>query len=226
MIGVGKTSLACLLAEQFEARTVLEKVRDNPFLPKFYKDRKTNAFQTQLWFLLSRYRQLSDELLQQDLFHCATVSDYMFAKDRIFAAINLDEDELALYDNVAGVLESHVPKPDLVIYLQASTDVLLRRIRARGRVFEGNMDPEYLEVINKAYNQFFFHYSDSPVLVINTSEIDFVHSALDLDEIIKQIGEVKPGVTFFQPMKTEDRIKIEKQQASSDGSSLQFDPAD
>ncbi len=199
-IGVGKTTLCHLLASRFNARLVLEEAEENPFLPRFYDHRNAYAFQTQLWFLVSRYRQLSNAFLQEDLFHPVALADYMFAKDRIFASINLDEDELALYDTVARSLERDIVKPDFVVFLQASTDVLMKRIAKRGRPFEYDMDMAYIEMINDAYNHFFFHYTDSPVLIINTSDIDFVDRPADLHELVAQIAEAKPGVRFFHPV--------------------------
>lgn len=156
VIGAGKTSLSYLLAERFNARTVLEEAEENPFLAKFYTDRRMFAFQTQLWFLVSRYKQLSMMIAQQDLFHQVTISDYIFAKDRIFANVNLDEDELILYNQLSRVMESSIAQPDLVVYLQASTDVLLKRIEKRGRAYEYNMDRDYIDLLNQAYNHFFF----------------------------------------------------------------------
>lgn len=200
VIGAGKTSLCELLARRFDARLVLEEVQDNPFLPKFYSNRKAYAFQTQLWFLVSRYKQLSVMVAQQDLFHQVTLSDYTFVKDRIFANITLEEHELALYNTIAPVMETGVPRPDLVVYLQASTEVLLKRIDKRGRAYEFNMDEEYIELLNQAYNHFFFHYVASPLLVINTNDIDFVNDSDDLDELVTQILKVKSGTNYYHPL--------------------------
>jgi deoxyguanosine kinase len=208
VIGVGKTTFCDLLATRWNARRIQEAVDDNPFLPRFYQNRAAYAFQTQLWFLLSRYRQLSEAVAQQDLFHRITISDYMFAKDRIFANINLDDDELQLYNHVANILEKQVPRPDLVVYLQASTDVLLRRIAKRGRPFEFNMDAGYIKLVNEAYNHFFFHYEQSPLLVINTDEIDFVSDQADLADIVTQIENARPGVTWYQPLRSRDKAAI------------------
>ncbi|MBD3322220.1 MAG: AAA family ATPase [Chitinivibrionales bacterium] len=208
VIGAGKTSLCRLLAERFSARTICEQVEENPFLSQFYKNKQMYAFQTQLWFLLSRYRQLSEEFIQQDLFHETAIADYMFAKDRIFASVNLDENEMALYNTVAGILEREIPRPDLVIYLQASTDILLKRIENRGRSYENNMDASYIENLNQAYNHFFFHYTGSTVLIINTNDIDFVNNQSDLDEITGQILQTKSGINFYQPLAKDDRLKL------------------
>ncbi|MBN2188891.1 MAG: deoxynucleoside kinase [Chitinispirillaceae bacterium] len=208
VIGAGKSSLCEMLAEMWGARLVFEDVDGNPFLPKFYEERKNHAFQTQLWFLLSRYRQFSEAGVQQDLFHRITLSDYLFAKDRIFANINLDDDELRLYNLVAGALEAQTPVPDLVVYLQASSETLLRRIARRGRPFEYNMDPGYIGLLNEAYNHFFFHYDRTPLLVINTDEVDFENDRSDLDEIAKQIAQAPPGVTYYRPLRSSDKAEL------------------
>jgi deoxyadenosine/deoxycytidine kinase len=198
-IGVGKTTLATLLAEEFSARTIFENVEENPFLRDFYKNRKKNAFKTQLFFLLSRYQQQVG-LAQIDLFQQTTISDYLFSKDRIFATINLDETELFLYDQIFRVLNPKIPTPDLVIYLQAETDTLLKRIRGRGKPYEKGMDREYLTQIVSAYNSFFFHYADSPLLIINTSNIDFVSKMGDFEQLVKEIKTFKSGTQFFVPL--------------------------
>jgi deoxyguanosine kinase len=208
VIGVGKSSLCELLAQDWDARLVLEEVDENPFLPKFYEDRKTYAFQTQLWFLLNRYRQFSEAGVQQDLFHRITLSDYLFAKDRIFANINLDDDELRLYNLVAGTLEMQTPSPDLVVYLQASNETLLRRIAKRGRPYEFNMDPAYIRVLNEAYNHFFFHYDRTPLLIVNTDEIDFENDPGDLREIGEQIVKAPPGTTYYHPLRSSEKAAI------------------
>ena len=198
-IGVGKTSLANLITRQYSARRILEVVEENPFLSSFYGDRAKYAFQTQMFFLLSRFRQQQD-LAQQDLFSSVTVSDYLFAKDRIFACLTLDQNEMALYDRVFDALGPRVVKPDLVIYLQARIDVLLARIKKRGREFERKFDPGYLEDLVKAYNDFFFHYSDTPLLVINTSDIDFVNNEMDLENLVTMIQKMKKGTQHYIPL--------------------------
>jgi deoxyadenosine/deoxycytidine kinase len=205
VIGAGKTTLCNMLSKRFNARTILEEAEDNPFLPRFYTERRMFAFQTQLWFLVSRFRQLSMMVAQQDLFHQLTICDYIFAKDRIFANINLDDDELGLYNHIAQVMESSISRPDLVVYLQASTDVLLKRIEQRARPYEFNMDVDYLELLNQAYNHFFFHYSSAPLLIINTNNIDFVKNSSDFEEIIEQIQHAGTGTNYNQPMGTRDR---------------------
>jgi deoxyguanosine kinase len=195
-IGVGKTSLTQRLAERLGGRAVLETVEENPFLSSFYADRQKYAFQTQLFFLLSRFRQ-QQELLQQDLFRATTVSDYLFAKDRLFALLNLDPRELGLYDRVYEALGPRVTKPDLVVYLQARLDVLLARIRKRGRDFERQFDAGYLGELVQAYNDFFLHYRETPLLVVNTSDIDFVHDPADLEGLLGAIQGAREGVHHY-----------------------------
>ncbi|NBD09050.1 MULTISPECIES: deoxynucleoside kinase [Corallococcus] len=197
-IGVGKTSLTNLLTERLGSRRILEVVEENPFLSSFYADRQKFAFQTQVFFLLSRFRQ-QQELFQQDLFRAVTVSDYLFAKDRIFANLTLASDELALYDRVFEALGPRVPQPDLVIYLQAQLDVLLHRIKKRGREFERKFDAGYLESLTHAYNDFFAHYADTPLLVVNTSDIDFVHNEADREDLMEAIQSAKSGVQHYVP---------------------------
>ena len=208
VIGAGKTSLCTMLARQCNARPVLEMAEENPFLDQFYRDRRSYAFQTQLWFLLSRFRQLSEAIAQQDLFYRLTLSDYIFAKDRIFASVNLEDAELNLYEQIASTMVKNIPSPDLVVYLQASTDVLLRRIEHRGRKYEFNMDPRYIGTINDAYNQFFFHYNETPLLIVNTNEIDFVNNPDDFNELLEQIMAAKSGTSFYQPMNAKDRLRL------------------
>jgi len=198
VIGVGKTSLAKLLAARMNGRLNLEVVEDNPFLSKFYADRTAYAFQTQLFFLLSRYRQ-QQQLFQHDLFSSILISDYLFAKDRIFANLNLGDDELALYDQIATILEQRILKPDLVIYLQARNEVLMERIHWRGRSFERDMDSDYIDALNQAYNYFFHHYQDSPLLVVNTDELDFVNVPQDFELLFEQLTDSFPGTRFFAP---------------------------
>ena len=198
-IGVGKTSLAELLSKNLDGRIICEQVDENPFLGDFYKDRKKYSFQTQLYFLLSRYRQ-QEELSQCDLFSRTVISDYMFAKDRIFAYINLDENEIELYEQVYKLLDARLPKPDLVIFLQATAEVLKERVRIRNREYEKNIDYEYIETLRQAYNEFFFHYDETPLLVINSTDIDFVNNRQDFELLIKEIKEMKEGVKHFVPL--------------------------
>jgi deoxyguanosine kinase len=197
-IGVGKTSLTSLLAEELGARLILERAEENPFLPDFYKDSARYRFQTQMFFLLNRFSQ-QQEITQPDLFIRVTISDYLFDKDRIFAYLTLDENELALYEQFYKILEPKIVRPDLVIFLQANTDTLLRRIKQRARPFESEISYDYVAAVNEAYNQFFFRYNDTPLLVINTSEIDFVHRREDLDDLLKQILGMKQGTQYYVP---------------------------
>ena len=199
VIGVGKTSLAKLLSDHLEAKLVLEEVEENPFLKDFYRDREHFAFQTQMHFLFSRYQQQRG-LRQLDLFSERMVSDYLFQKDRIFAQQNLSERELVLYERLVGWLELDVVRPDVVVYLQAETGVLMERISRRGRPFEKDMDRGYIASLNEAYNHFFFHYTDAPLLVVNTNPIDFVNNAEDFDDLRKRILTHRQGTTYYAPI--------------------------
>lgn len=198
VIGAGKTSLARLLAGDCQGRLHLEVVDENPFLPRFYADPKRYAFQTQLFFLLSRFRQ-QQEIFQQDLFGSPVISDYIFAKDRIFANVTLDDEELRLYERLAAELEPRVPVPDVVVYLQASVDALMARIARRGREYERHISHAYIEELNDAYNHFFFHYRESPLLVVNTTEMDFVHSAQHYEILRRLVSEPFQGVKYYTP---------------------------
>ena len=200
-IGVGKTSLAKLLSERLTAKLILEKFEDNPFLPDFYQNPERYAFQTQLFFLLSRYRQQLD-LQQTDLFHKCIVSDYIFAKDRLFATLNLNEKEISLYDNVASLLEKNITFPNLVIFLQSDTERLMENIRKRGRNYEKQMDWKYIDSLNQVYNEYFFRYDKSPLMIINTNDIDFVNNKNDLEEILTFIRKPIQGVKYFNPVKS------------------------
>jgi deoxyguanosine kinase len=200
-IGVGKTSLTRLLAEEFGARTILEKPEDNPFLESFYLDRKKYAFQTQLFFLVNRFQQ-QKEIVQPQLFNQVTLADYLFAKDRIFASIALDDQELAVYEQIYTLLSGQIPTPDLVIFLQAKPEALLHRIRSRGNAYEKEIDLDYLKTLTEAYNYFFFHYDESPLLIIDTTEIDFVKRKEDLDQLIREIKQMKKGTWYFVPRRT------------------------
>ncbi len=197
-IGVGKTSLVKILSEELNARTVLEVVEENPFLSNFYTDRQKHAFQTQIFFLLSRFKQ-QQELTQQDLFNQITVSDYFFAKDRVFAGLTLDSNELSLYERIYSLLQPKVARPDLVIYLQARLDVLLAQIKKRGRDFEKMFDANYLEQVCAAYTDFFHHYDETPLLVVDSSDIDFVGNARDRAGLLEAIYAAGPGRTLYTP---------------------------
>ena len=200
-IGVGKTSLAKILGERLEAKLILEEFEENPFLVDFYKDPERFAFQTQLFFLLSRYRQ-QQELQQTDLFTKALISDYMFIKDRLFAALNLNDKEMGLYNSVARILEKNVSSPDMVIFLQSDTDRLMLNIKKRGREYETSIDWKYIDALNQIYNEFFFRYDKSPLLIINTNDIDFVNNKTDLEEIIEFIRTPGEGTRYFNPLKS------------------------
>jgi deoxyadenosine/deoxycytidine kinase len=198
VIGVGKTSLARLLGEKLDAKLILEHSESNPYLEDFYRDPQRYAFQIQLFFLLSRYRQLMN-LPQRDLFHKYLIADYIFAKDRIFAYLNLEQRDLVLYERAATLMERELPKPDLVIYLQSSTERLMTNIRSRKKSYEKDISPEYIKRLNEAYNDFFFRYTETPLLVINTSEIDFVQSEEDLNDLLQQILNPPAGMKYYVP---------------------------
>lgn len=198
-IGVGKTSLANLMSKDLGARLVLEEFDENPFLPDFYKDPERFAFQTQLFFLLQRYRQ-QQELRQVDMFQKLLVTDYMFVKDRLFASLNLNEKEMQLYDTVANLLERNIIKPDLVIYLQADTDTLMKNIAQRGREMETDITYDYIDALSQVYTEYFFRYQDTPLVIINTNNIDFVHNKNDLREVIQYIRQPVSGTKFFNPV--------------------------
>ncbi|HWF43366.1 MAG TPA: deoxynucleoside kinase [Candidatus Kapabacteria bacterium] len=185
-IGAGKTTLAEILAMRLRSQLILERYEENPFLPGFYEDRRRLAFQTQVFFLLSRYRQ-QQELFQTDLFYNSVVSDYVFAKDRIFAAINLSEDELKLYDQIEYALNKTVPTPDVVIYLQASVAQLEDGILRRGRTFEKKISREYLTSVVEAYNEYFFHYRDTRLIVVDAGSIDFLDHPQHVEMLLKTI---------------------------------------
>jgi len=197
-MGVGKTGVVERLAERLDATTVIEEWRDNPFLKAFYDGTAGAAFQAELFFLLSRYRQ-QQELLQRQLFAQATISDYVFERSRLFAYLNLEDSELLIYEKLYSLLAENVPRPDLVVYLQAPTEVLLKRIRTRGRPEEASLSEEYLSEVNRAYNHYFFHYTQTPLLVVNTSDVDFVKRAEDVDDLLKQIRSMGRGTQYYVP---------------------------
>jgi len=196
-IGVGKTSLVELLARRFRGTKILEDV-DNPFLGDFYKKKKGAAFQTQLFFLLSRYQQ-QQEIAQIDLFTNLVVVDYHFPKDKIFACINLDDSELLIYDRLYTLLSESVRKPDLVIFLQGSIETCLRRIKKKPRTLKKAVTPDYLAQLIEAYNYYFYHYDETPLLVVDTNEIDFVNRPADFDDLVAQIQKAKKGVQYYVP---------------------------
>ncbi len=200
-VGVGKSTLARALGERLGARMVSEESEQNPFLRDFYADPKRHAFQTQMFFLLSRYQQ-QEGLRQQDLFAKHTVTDYVFQKDRIFAYLNLSEAELALYDRIYSLLDPRVARPDLVVYLRARPEVLLERIRTRNRDWERPISLEYLERLSQAYADYFFHWDQSALLVINTSDIDIVENEADLEDVIAAVRRTKKGVQHYNPYGT------------------------
>jgi deoxyadenosine/deoxycytidine kinase len=197
-IGVGKTSMVELLARRFHGTKILEDV-DNPFLSDFYKKKQGSAFQTQLFFLLSRYQQ-QREVAQIDLFTNLVVADYHFPKDKIFACLNLDDSELLIYDRLYSLLAESVPKPDLVIYLQGSLETCLKRIKRRSRSIEKGITPEYLAQLIEAYNYYFYHYEETPLLVVDTNEIDFVNRPEHFDDLVEQIKKIKKGVQYYVPI--------------------------
>jgi deoxyguanosine kinase len=195
-IGVGKTTFCRILADRIGGHLVLEEADKNPFLKDFYRDRKRYALQTQFFFLLSRYAQ-QKELIEYDLFKKKIVADYTFEKDFLFAQSNLSEDELSLYKQVAELLKKNLPKPDLVVFLTASVEVLTARIKKRNITYERNFDAEYLTSVVEAYNHYFFHYNRTPLLVIKTDQLDFVENSKHLDEIFTQIAEMRQGTRYF-----------------------------
>lgn len=197
-IGVGKTTLAKRLAESFNHKILLEQAEQNPFLERFYRNTRQSALATQLFFLFQRAQQLQD-WRQGDLFEPARVTDFLMAKDRLFARINLDADEYALYDKVYQQLTLDAPTPDLVIYLQASTDVLMQRIRQRGVGYEQSIESAYLEKINAAYSEFFLYYDDAPLLIVNAAQIDFANSERDFALLLEQVSSVRHGRHYFNP---------------------------
>ena len=197
-IGVGKTSLSKLIGEKLGARLVLEEFEENPFLSEFYKDPERYAFQTQLFFLLQRYRQ-QHELRQVDMFQNLVIADYMFIKDRLFASLNLNEKEIELYDTVANLLEKNIIKPDLVIYLQGSTSSIMNKIIDRGRSIEKNITSDYIDALSQVYTEYFFRYQETPLVIINTDNIDFVNNENDFNEIINFIRKPVVGTKYFNP---------------------------
>ncbi len=201
VIGAGKTSLATKIGDLLSARVVLEKFEENPFLSKFYEEPVHYAFQTQIFFLLSRFKQ-QKELFQADLFHRFLVTDYIFEKDKIFAYLNLAENELKLYESLLSTIEHSIPTPDLVVYIQSSVDRLMSNIKQRNRDIEKNMSVDYIRDLNEAYNYFFFRYKNAPLLIVNASAIDFVNNEKDFEELLTEIfRQNKAPVEYYNPMR-------------------------
>jgi deoxyadenosine/deoxycytidine kinase len=198
-IGVGKTAVVERLAERLEAATLLEEWGQNPFLKGFYDGAQGAAFQVELFFLLSRYRQ-QQELRQRSLFSQVTIADYVFEKSKLFAFLNLEDSELIIYEKLYGLLAEAAPRPDLAVYLQAPTEVLMKRIRARGRPEEAHLSEDYLAEVNRAYNHYFFHYTQTPLLVVNTAEVNFAKSDQDLDDLLRQIRNMGKGTQYYVPL--------------------------
>lgn len=199
VIGAGKTSLAKMISEKLNAKLVLESFEDNPFLEKFYKNPRRYALHTQMYFLLSRYKQLL-ELRQDDLFHNYIISDYIFEKDKIFAYLNLADDELELYEKMVSFIERNLQTPDLVIYLQSTVERLMTNINKRGRPAEKQMSETYISDLNEAYNYFFFRFKASRVMIVNATEIDFVNNKYDFDELVAEILKPEHGnIEYFNP---------------------------
>ncbi|MDX1733287.1 MAG: deoxynucleoside kinase [Halioglobus sp.] len=197
-IGVGKTTLAKKLAASFNYATLLEDAEENPFLEKFYVNPEQAALATQLFFLFQRAQKIQD-LRQADFFQAVRVSDFLIEKDPLFARINLDSDEFQLYDKVYHQLTIDAPKPDLVIYLQASTDILLSRIDTRGLTYERNIERRYLEQLNEVYSEFFLYYDDAPLLIVNASEIDLAHNVADYRHLVDYMLDIRSGRHYFNP---------------------------
>lgn len=198
VIGVGKTTLTNMIVEQFKGKAVYEEVEENPFLADFYQDPMRFAFQTQIFFLLSRYRQ-QQEIPQRELFHQLIVADYTFWKDKIFAYLNLEDRELFLYEKIATLLERDIPKPDLVVYLKSTPERLMQNIKKRGRYFERTMSYEYIQSLNKSYNNFFNHYTGTPLLIVNTTTMDFVQNQNDFQRILDLLTSDIQGTVHYDP---------------------------
>lgn len=197
-VGVGKTTLAKRLASTFNYQTLLEQAEENPFLERFYQNRRQSALATQLFFLFQRAQQIQD-LRQSDIFEPVRVADFLIEKDPLFARINLDSDEYQLYEKVFRQLTIDAPQPDLVIYLQASTDVLLQRIESRGIGYEQGITRGYLESLNEVYSEFFLYYDGAPLLIVNASEIDLVNGDRDFEQLVDYMLDIRSGRHYFNP---------------------------
>lgn len=199
VIGAGKTTLAKKIAQKLNAKLILENFEDNPFLEKFYKNPKRYAFHTQIYFLLTRYKQLQ-ELRHEDLFHNYVISDYIFEKDKIFAYLNLQDDELVLYEKIVSFIERSVPVPDLIIYLQSTVERLMFNIKHRDRNVEKTISEEYIKDLTEGYNYFFFRYKASKVMIVNSTNIDFVNNEEDFENLVNEILKSEhPVLEYFNP---------------------------
>jgi len=198
VIGAGKTTLARMLAEEIDSELVLDEAMSNPFIVDFYRDKKRYAFSTQLYFLLTRYQQ-QQSLISRDLFAERIICDYAFIRDHIFATVNLTGRELILYEKILPLLKAEIPKPDLTIYLQTSPAVLMERIRKRNHAYEKSIDTDYIEELNEAFNYFFFHYDESPLLVVKTDDIDFVERKDDFENLLELIRRPVSGKKYYVP---------------------------
>lgn len=197
-IGVGKTTLAERLAVRFGTELLLEGPEENPFLERFYRDQKSAALPTQLFFLFQRARQMQ-ALRQSDIFQPVRISDFLLDKDRLFAQVTLDDEEFKLYEMVYEKLAFDVPDPDLVIYLQAPVDTLLERISRRGILYEQGIDAKYLQRLSEAYTRFFYDWSRSPLLIVNTADINPIDDDEDFELLFEQVCRTRSGRHFFNP---------------------------
>lgn len=196
VIGVGKTTLAKFLSQEYNTKLVLEDIDGNPFLPQFYEDPERYAFPTQIFFLLSRYNELRN-LTNRELFSRRIISDYTFDKDRIFAFVNLEKREKSLYERIYNLLDKDIIKPNLVVYLQASLDTLMERIRGRGRSYERRIEEDYIKLLIRSYNEYFFHFQKSPVLIVNSNEFDFLNEPSHLKLLKNEIASIKSGINYL-----------------------------
>lgn len=200
VIGAGKTTLCNMLGETLGGKVVLEKFEENPFLKDFYRDPDRFAFQTQIFFLLTRYKQQRD-LFQADLFHKFLVTDYIFEKDKIFAYLNLQDEELKLYETLVSSIEHSIPTPDLVVYLQSNVQRLMTNIKRRGRSYESDMSENYIKELNEAYNYFFFRYKATPLLIVNATELDFVGNKEQYQALVSEIFRPnRAAVEYYNPV--------------------------